>query len=259
MERIRHAAVTTLYLSMAAVLAAAAMILVSVWPHVHATAWNFRNASWELSGLSTKLHHDYVGGPGEESYSAMIQSNLESSAAISRQTYEAVLDTRALISDSRKALFGPSGLVPEATALLVETRTAVSQIAELIAQTQTDFHIIATSANSALAPLERSLANIASLTATLDEQVKAGSPQALEALRSLDVAIDDFARLLEDPNIQRSLANIEGITANGNDAMESVATALRPWRKRAGQLKAAVKFAAEIAAKFFSFVYAFGR
>ena len=51
---------------------------------------------------------------------------------------------------------------------------------------------------------------------------------------------DDFAKLLEDKNIQATIANIAGTSTHLDGAAESIDDALRPWRERAGMLKTIV-------------------
>jgi hypothetical protein len=95
-------------------------------------------------------------------------------------------------------------------------------------------------ANSTLLPLKESLDNIDRLTKLAADQLAAGSPKVEQTLTDLDRAVDDFAKLLEDNNIQTTIANIAGTSGHLDGAAESIDDALRPWRERAGMLKTIV-------------------
>jgi ABC-type transporter Mla subunit MlaD len=95
-------------------------------------------------------------------------------------------------------------------------------------------------ANSTLLPLKNSLDNIDRLTKLAADQLAAGSPKVQQTMTDLDRAVDDFAKLLEDKNIQATIANIAGTSGHLDGAAESIDDALRPWRKRAGLLKTIV-------------------
>jgi hypothetical protein len=95
-------------------------------------------------------------------------------------------------------------------------------------------------ANSTLLPLKNSLDNIDRLTKLAADQLAAGSPKVQQTMTDLDRAVDDFAKLLEDKNIQATIANIAGTSGHLDGAAESIDDALRPWRQRAGMLKTIV-------------------
>jgi hypothetical protein len=61
-----------------------------------------------------------------------------------------------------------------------------------------------------------------------------------QTLADVDQAVNDFAKLLEDKNIQAMIANIAGTSGHLDGAAESIDDALRPWRQRAGMLKTIV-------------------
>jgi hypothetical protein len=116
-----------------------------------------------------------------------------------------------------------SGLLPQANGLLGDARGLVKGMT-------TDLHSLTDSSNAALKPLASLLAHVDALSVTLDNEIKADSPKARETFDQWNRAIADLAALLEDPNIKKTLAHVEGST-------ESVDIALQPWRKRAHALQ----------------------
>jgi hypothetical protein len=68
----------------------------------------------------------------------------------------------------------------------------------------------------------------------------------------LDLAIGNVNTLLEDPNIQKILASSADTSEHLEASAESIDIAMRPWRKKASQLKMVL----EKAMGMIKFVYA---
>jgi hypothetical protein len=61
-----------------------------------------------------------------------------------------------------------------------------------------------------------------------------------DTFKALNQSVQDFDKLIADPNIQRILAASASTSEHLADSSESVEIALRPWRKKANQLKMVV-------------------
>jgi ABC-type transporter Mla subunit MlaD len=140
-------------------------------------------------------------------------------------------DTSDLIHDFRVNLFGgkdtqgaqQTGLMVEARGLLVDARSLTKSL-------QDDLHKVMTTTDKDLQTLDQTLGNIASLTNTLESQIKEGGPEARKTVASLNQAIIDLDKLLADEHIKSTLAHVDS-------SAESVDIMMRPWRARAGLLK----------------------
>jgi hypothetical protein len=132
----------------------------------------------------------------------------------------------------------------EAKALLTDLRGLVGDLRATTNGLQTDLAQLTASADGALAPLADALKKIGALTDTLNDQIKTGSPKATQTFDSLNRAIADFSKLLEDPNIQAILASSAKTSDHLANSAESLDIAMRPWRERAHLLKTILEKAA---------------
>ncbi|MCC7498334.1 MAG: hypothetical protein IT160_12200 [Bryobacterales bacterium] len=100
--------------------------------------------------------------------------------------------------------------------------------------------------------LGKSLDNLDRLTADLSRQLAEGGDIA-GTMAELRRATAGFGVLVEDPNIRRILASSADTSEHLAAGAESVDIALRPWRKKANQLKMILRKAAGM----IKFVWAF--
>lgn len=153
-----------------------------------------------------------------------VKATLGSVATTAHDMDDFVLDFRAALMGGKDSHGIPqSGLIEEARLLLYDGRK-LAQDMDASLKRLTD------SGDAVLKPLATTLQNIASLTQTLDTEVKTSSPKARETADQLTKALADLDKLFADPNIQKSLAHVE-------DSTESIAAGLRPWREKAHLLK----------------------
>ena len=159
------------------------------------------------------------------------KASIASATVASRSSAELIEDLRANLmggKDTRGNL--RSGILPEVQATVADIRrTAVGL--------ESDLHQLAQSTDQALVPLNRTLQNVAALTATLDKEVQAGSPKAIETLASINRSVEDFDHILADPNIQQILASSAATSEHLSESAKSIDIAMRPWREKAQLLK----------------------
>ena len=84
--------------------------------------------------------------------------------------------------------------------------------------------------------MKTSLDNVAALSADLEKQMAAGGDVA-GSFHQLDLAVGNVNTLLEDPSIQKILASSADTSQHLAASAESIDIAMRPWRKKASQLK----------------------
>ena len=101
---------------------------------------------------------------------------------------------------------------------------------------RTDLDKLSDSADGALKPLKSALENVAGLSADLEKQMAAGGDVA-GTFHQLDLAVGNVNTLIEDPNIQKILANSADTSQHLAESAKSVDLAMRPWRERAHFLK----------------------
>ncbi len=136
-------------------------------------------------------------------------------------------------------------VLPNVNGLIGDTRV-------LVAGMKTDLDRLTASTDGTLTPLKASLENASSLLKTLDDQVKAGAPEARQTFIKVNKALDDLDKLIADPNVAKTLANVQEGTGSLKEAAESVNVALQPLREKISMLKTILKFVLS------RFTYGFG-
>jgi hypothetical protein len=81
------------------------------------------------------------------------------------------------------------------------------------------------------------LENTSSLIQTLQEQVKAGSPEAIKTIQAATKSLDDLDKILANPSIKTTLDSTAKTSVSIAGSAESVDIALRPLREKARLLK----------------------
>lgn len=127
---------------------------------------------------------------------------MEASTTASRTSEEFLEDLRAALlggKDTRGVLH--QGTFPALNATLAEVQIT-------IVAARHDLNRLTDSTDAALRPLAGVLSQIEALTADLDRQIKEASPKANQTFASLNKAVEDFDKLLADPNIARAVGRL---------------------------------------------------
>ncbi len=196
--------------------------------HLVAAAKSIDEAAGESRTLIARIRRDYEDPDG---IATNMLAGLMASAAASRNADELLADIRTGLMGGRDTRgVQRAGVFPQIEALIGDLRDGVRAF-------QADLDRLTVSADETLAPLRLALERTAALVDTLDKEIRDNSRHSQETLAALTRSIEDLDRLLADPAIAQTLANVEGVTHHTSGAMESVDIALRPWRKKANQLK----------------------
>ena len=159
-----------------------------------------------------------------------IQQMIYNSTASSRQAEEFVEDLRASILGGRDTRgVEHEGVMPAATGLL-------GSLTDTSNHFRADLDKLSDSADGALKPLKGALENVAGLSADLEKQMAAGGDVA-GTFHQLDLAVGNVNTLLEDPSIQKILASSADTSQHLAASAESIDIAMRPFRKKASQIK----------------------
>lgn len=143
-----------------------------------------------------------------------------------------------LLLDVRSHLFsGKDTRGEEVVGIVPQVRLLLSEGTALTAGMQQEIHRLSSTANDTLKPLEKTLSNLADLSATLDQEVKSGSPKAQRTVELLSQTLVDLDKMLEDPHVAGILSNADAATQHVASSMESIDIGLRPWRQKAALLK----------------------
>jgi ABC-type transporter Mla subunit MlaD len=153
-----------------------------------------------------------------------VKATIETVATTAKDTDDFVKDLHRQTSDT-----------------LTEARGLLSDSRSLVTSMQSDMGRLTDSTDAALKPLATTLERIAQLSATLDTEAKRGGIAVNNVALELQSALDDLDNLITDPSIQKILTNSTDTSKYLAESAESIDTALRPWRKKAGQLKMIVE------------------
>jgi hypothetical protein len=214
-----------------------------VKPGIVATAWAFdwwfdchkNRACLTSDVLGTFKSAEKAAG---QSYKASIQVEAAATQGLGFIT-DFRRDTHSVLAEAQFAIHAIGRLAEETRgqlkALLSDADLAVKSGNQVLL-----------TANETLKPLKTSLDNIDRLTKIAADQLQAGSPLVQQTLQDLKRAIDDFAALLENKNIQATLANVASTSGHLDSSAESIDKALLPWRQKAHLLKTIVSKAWEL-------------
>jgi hypothetical protein len=217
---------------------------------LHGTRPGLTSTAWALDWL-TDCHKNSACLPSQTTATVgVIRAASVQSYQASRQMQLTAVEGLAFLKDVRRdthSVFAELQNSIHETGLLVsDTRQRLNTALDDADLAVKSGNQLLLTANSTLLPLKTSLDNIDRLTKLAADQLAAGSPKVQQTMTDLDRAVDDFARLLEDKNIQATIANIAGTSGHLDGAAESIDDALRPWRERAGLLKTIVSKAFNI-------------
>ena len=210
---------------------AAASRIDPVLKNLNGTLANINAATLAGKNLVEQAGKDYYDPKDPEAgFYWDIQQMIYNSTASSRQTEEFIEDLRANILGGRDTRgVEHEGVIPAATGLLSSLKDTSNHF-------RVDLDKLSDSADGALKPLKSALENVAGLSADLEKQMAAGGDVA-GTFHQLDLAVGNVNTLIEDPNIQKILANSADTSQHLAESAKSVDLAMRPWRERAHFLK----------------------
>jgi chromosome segregation ATPase len=163
------------------------------------------------------------------------QASLDDNYYDAKATMETVAttakDTDDFVRDLHKQT---SGTLTEAQGLLSDARGLVTGM-------RADVDRLTDSADTDAKALDADLAKIGQLTEDLDGEIRSGAATAKKTAADLQAALSDLDKLLADPNLKAILASSAKTSDHLAESAESVDIALRPWRKKASQLKMIVE------------------
>ena len=199
--------------------------------NLNGTLANINAATLAGKNLVEQVGKDYYDPKDPEAgFYWDIQQMIYNSTASSRQTEEFVEDLRAAILGGRDTRgVEHEGVIPAATGLLDSLKDTSDHF-------RADLDKLSDSADGALKPLKATLENVAALSADLEKQMVAGGDVA-GTFHQLDLAVGNVNTLLEDPSIQKILASSADTSQHLAASAESIDIAMRPWRKKASQIK----------------------
>jgi hypothetical protein len=238
LSSLKELAKITAFVSIAVFFCTLAIVTHDTAPSVKTALDNVAGVSSTLRTTVDSISKDYYDPKNPEvGFYWDIKSMLETSTMASRTTEETLEDLRASIlggKDTRGT--NHEGTIPIANNLL----TSVNDIAvdarkdlnRLTDSTDTTLQALGQRLN----PLAPMMANIEKLSADLERQMREGG-NIDASLEALTKTIEDFDRLVADENVKKILASSAKTSEHLAGSAESVDIALRPWRKKASQLK----------------------
>jgi len=185
-----------------------------------------------------------------------IKASAAQSYQSSRELSRTMSEVRGLVTEIRphaaRISINGERISEQLLAASTELNRTIAEFSETAGELRENAIPAIAQANSDLEKLGKSLDNLDRLTADLSRQMAEGGDIA-GTLAELRRATSGVAVLVEDPNIQRLLASSAKTSTHLAESAESVDIALRPWRKKANQLKMILQKAAGM----IKFVWAF--
>lgn len=161
-----------------------------------------------------------------------------------------------LVSDVRTTMQSTNALIKDAQASLddnyfdakatMETVATTAKdtddfIRDLVTGMRSDVDRLTDSADTDARALDADLQRIGKLTEDLDGKLRSGAATAKQTATDLQAALGDLDKLIADPNLKSILTTSAKTSEHLAESAESVDIALRPWRKKASQLKMIVE------------------
>jgi uncharacterized protein YoxC len=125
----------------------------------------------------------------------------------------------------------------QTNSVLLEAHGLLSDARTLTTGLRADIDRLTDSADADTKALDADLERIGKLTDDLDTELRSGAATAKQTATDLQTALADLDKLLADPSLKAILASSADASEHLAGSAESVDLALRPWRKKAGQLK----------------------
>jgi hypothetical protein len=157
-----------------------------------------------------------------------VKSSVESSAVASRSTAEMITDLHAGLIGGKDT----HGNVQNA--LLPQAQDIVGRLADTTSSIQQDVHGLASNSKQALQPLNAALSNLSDLTQQLNISVASSTPKVQKSLDDLDHSLVDLDKVIADPNIAKTVADVQLSAIHVASTTQSVDMALQPFRKKGG-------------------------
>jgi hypothetical protein len=188
---------------------------------------NINAATVEVKATSANIH-------------ALTEDTYYDQVAAVKATNAAIVNANNLLWDIRAGLFGGKvtegstivGLFPQITGLVEDFRGTNRALAASLESLTSDSGESITQATAALKSVQV-------LINTATKELIAGDAHVLKTVDALEKAINDSDKLISDPNLGKTIGHIEHTT-------ETMAIVTDPWRKKANQILAALKFAVSL-------------
>jgi hypothetical protein len=195
----------------------------------------------EIRALTATISKDYWDPKDPESGLYWnIVAMLESSTAASRTSEEMIEDIRAaLIGGKDTRGKEHAGVLPTTTEGLTSVVLTAETARNDLDRVAASLEKTAGAATETLKPLRGALENIEKLSADLEVEMAAGG-SVKHTVDGLARSVDDFDKLISNPDIARLLAGSAKTSEGLAGAAESIDVALRPWRKKAALLKTVI-------------------
>jgi ABC-type transporter Mla subunit MlaD len=156
-----------------------------------------------------------------------IQASVDTATVSSKETYDMVADLHAQLTG------GPDVHGVKQVGILPQVADSVSSVHSLISSIQGDLSKLTDSTDATLVPLKATLENVATLTDTLNEQVKTNGPALQSTIKSLNADLATLNQQLSNPAISETLVNVDKATNHLANTAETVDIVTLPMRKKA--------------------------
>jgi hypothetical protein len=154
------------------------------------------------------------------------------------KTKDILTQVDALLMDVR------SDVIPHVSMILLTTDELLMSLNQDVDKlTQQGLHSmqsLTVEGESSLKALTAALDRVNQLAAVLDKEIVEASPHAVVTLDNMSRALDDLDKVFADPNVAKTLANVEKGTGHVASSAESIDTALLPLRKKSTLLRALI-------------------
>ncbi len=162
---------------------------------------------------------------------ADVQGTMDTIAVSAKDSDDLIHDLRAsLVGGKDTTGKSRDGVVPQVGVLL-------KSVTGMVVGLQKDTDTLTEQVGHTIRPLQASLQNVADLTLTLDDQIKEQSMWVGTTFKSLTKAVDDFDKLVNDPDISRLIAGSADTSGHLAESAKSLDIAMAPFRKKATMLK----------------------
>lgn len=145
------------------------------------------------------------------------------SAAASQETVTAAHSVNEILSEAKKTVVASQDTVRLLNADLQDLH-------ELLAGLRPDLDALLKSTDATTKEAGRSLEQVTLLISNLNSQITWGSPEAMKILK-------DAQAILENPNLQSVLGNLNNASASAASVVETVNLATLPLRRKVNQVK----------------------
>lgn len=157
-------------------------------------------------------------------------------------------DIRNMIDRSSESSFATSRLItrldnrlnggadPETGVFVIGVLPAAASMLQALDATAAEARVSLISGEKALQPLQTALEHISRISAELEAELAKGGNVDL-TFAELAKSVGDFDKLVDNEDIRKVLANTAATSKSLSGSAETLDIVMRPWRKKANQLK----------------------